>query len=78
MQPLVRVHSFKMSCALDLKILGLRVAPAAPQFDEAALGQLQAMGFGLNACQRALLATGNSDAEAATNWLFMHMEDPGA
>lgn len=42
------------------------------------MGQLSAMGFGVNACQRALLATDNADAEAATNWLFMHMEDPGA
>ncbi|KAG9007392.1 hypothetical protein FRB94_014419 [Tulasnella sp. JGI-2019a] len=52
-------------------------APAAPKFNGAALDQLQAMGFGVNACKRALLATGNADAEAATNWLFMHMEDPG-
>ncbi|KAG8978502.1 hypothetical protein FRC05_010747 [Tulasnella sp. 425] len=51
-------------------------APAATQFSEAAMGQLQAMGFGTNACQRALLATGNSDAELAMNWLFEHMEDP--
>ncbi|KIO22723.1 hypothetical protein M407DRAFT_9788 [Tulasnella calospora MUT 4182] len=51
-------------------------APAMPQINEAAMGQLQAMGFGTNACQRALLATGNSDAEQAMNWLFQHMEDP--
>ncbi|KAG8861239.1 hypothetical protein FRB96_003189 [Tulasnella sp. 330] len=50
-------------------------ASSAPQFNEVALGQLQAMGFGVHACQRALLATGNADADAATNWLFMHMED---
>ncbi|TEB19535.1 ubiquitin carboxyl-terminal hydrolase 14 [Coprinellus micaceus] len=48
-----------------------------PEFDEAALGQLQAMGFPLIRCQKALLATGNNgDAEAAMEWLFGHMEDP--
>ena len=35
------------------------------------------MGFGLIPCQKALLATGNSDPEEAMNWLFMHMEDSG-
>ena len=50
---------------------------ALPQFNEAALGQLQAMGFGVNACQRALLATGNDNVEEAMNWLFGHMEDAG-
>lgn len=44
--------------------------------DEAALGQLEAMGFPRARCEKALHATGNSDAEAATTWLFMHMEDP--
>ncbi|KAG8957804.1 hypothetical protein FRC03_009778 [Tulasnella sp. 419] len=52
-------------------------APSLPEFNEAALGQLQAMGFGLIPCQKALLATGNTaDAEVAMNWLFEHMEDP--
>ena len=36
------------------------------------------MGFPLVRCQKALLATGNSDPEAAMEWLFAHMEDPGA
>ncbi|GHJ87626.1 hypothetical protein NliqN6_4028 [Naganishia liquefaciens] len=49
---------------------------ALPEFDVAALSQLEAMGFPLIRCQKALLATGNSDAEAAMNWLFQHMEDP--
>ena len=35
------------------------------------------MGFPLVRCQKALLATGNSDPEAAMEWLFAHMEDPG-
>ncbi|KIJ46150.1 hypothetical protein M422DRAFT_206385 [Sphaerobolus stellatus SS14] len=49
---------------------------ALPTFNEAALGQLQAMGFPLIRCQKALLATGNADAEAAMEWLFGHMDDP--
>ena len=35
------------------------------------------MGFPQIRCQKALLATGNSDPEAAMEWLFAHMEDPG-
>lgn len=41
------------------------------------MAQLSAMGFSEIRCQKALLATGNADAEAAMEWLFMHMEDPG-
>lgn len=48
-----------------------------PEFNQAALAQLEAMGFPLVRCQKALLATGNSDPEAAMEWLFAHMEDPG-
>lgn len=51
-------------------------APGLPQFNEAAMAQLEAMGFPTIRCQKALLATGNSDAEAAMEWLFAHMEDP--
>ncbi|KAE9393596.1 ubiquitin carboxyl-terminal hydrolase 14 [Gymnopus androsaceus JB14] len=47
-----------------------------PEFNEAAMAQLQAMGFPTIRCQKALLATGNSDPEAAMEWLFGHMEDP--
>lgn len=49
-----------------------------PQFvpNADALGQLEAMGFPQVRCEKALHATGNSDAEAAMNWLFSHMEDP--
>ncbi|GJJ14841.1 hypothetical protein Clacol_009109 [Clathrus columnatus] len=46
-----------------------------PSFNEAALEQLQTMGFPLVRCQKALLATGNSDAEVAMEWLFAHMDD---
>ena len=48
-----------------------------PEFNQAALAQLEAMGFPPVRCQKALLATGNSDPEAAMEWLFAHMEDPG-
>ncbi|TFK84594.1 ubiquitin carboxyl-terminal hydrolase 14 [Polyporus arcularius HHB13444] len=51
-------------------------AAALPQFNEAAMAQLSAMGFPEVRCQKALLATGNSDPEAAMEWLFAHMEDP--
>ena len=54
------------------------VSAAAPQFtpNEGALSQLEGMGFPRPRCEKALHATGNSDAEAAMNWLFAHMEDP--
>jgi len=41
-----------------------------------ALAQLEGMGFPRNRCEKALHATGNSDANAAMEWLFGHMEDP--
>ncbi|EFY88614.1 ubiquitin C-terminal hydrolase Ubp14 [Metarhizium acridum] len=44
--------------------------------DATALAQLEGMGFPLNRCEKALHATGNSDANAAMEWLFSHMEDP--
>lgn len=49
---------------------------SAPEFDAAAMSQLESMGFPTVRCQKALLATGGSDAEAAMNWLFEHMDDP--
>lgn len=51
---------------------------AGPVFNAAAMEMLTGMGFPEIRCQRALLATGNSDSEAAMNWLFSHMEDAGA
>ncbi|PNS17526.1 hypothetical protein CAC42_8069 [Sphaceloma murrayae] len=41
-----------------------------------AMSMLEAMGFPKVRCEKALHATGNADAEAATTWLFSHMEDP--
>ena len=49
-----------------------------PQFNTEVLMQLEGMGFPSVRCQKALLATGNSDVEAAMEWLFGHMDDPGA
>ncbi|KAJ5750798.1 hypothetical protein N7533_007826 [Penicillium manginii] len=42
----------------------------------AAMDQLLNMGFPQPRCEKALHATGNSDPEAAMNWLLAHMEDP--
>lgn len=52
-------------------------SPAEPEFNATAMSRLEAMGFPTIRCQKALLATGNSDAEVAMGWLFEHMEDPG-
>jgi len=35
------------------------------------------MGFSDNRCKRAVLNTGNTDADAAMNWIFAHMDDSG-
>lgn len=52
-------------------------SPGLPEFNAAALEQLLMMGFLEIRCKKALPATGNSDSEAAMEWLFAHMEDPG-
>ncbi|KAH8914420.1 cysteine proteinase [Atractiella rhizophila] len=39
---------------------------------------LEAMGFPTLRCQKALLATGNADPNAAMEWLFAHMDDAGS
>jgi ubiquitin carboxyl-terminal hydrolase 5/13 len=44
--------------------------------NEAGLAMLEAMGFPRVRCEKALHATGNADPEAASNWLFSHMDDP--
>jgi ubiquitin carboxyl-terminal hydrolase 5/13 len=41
-----------------------------------AVQQLEGMGFPRSRCEKALHATGNSDANTAMEWLFAHMEDP--
>jgi ubiquitin carboxyl-terminal hydrolase 5/13 len=44
--------------------------------NEAAVQQLEGMGFPRNRAEKGLHATGNSDANAAMEWLFSHMDDP--
>jgi len=51
-------------------------ASKPPEFNAEALATLDAMGFPLVRSQKALLATGNADANAAMEWLFAHMDDP--
>lgn len=43
--------------------------------NETAVEILSAMGFPTVRCEKALYHTGNSDPDAAMNWLFSHMED---
>lgn len=53
--------------------------PEQPAFNQNSMDQLLGMGFPEVRCQKALLATGNTDnAEAAMEWLFAHMDDPGS
>ena len=44
--------------------------------NQEALAMLEAMGFPQVRCEKALHATGNTDANAAMEWLFGHMDDP--
>lgn len=44
--------------------------------NQEALSNLEQMGFPTNRCEKALHATGNSDANMAMEWLFAHMDDP--
>lgn len=44
--------------------------------NEEIVNQLTMMGFSSNGSKRAALATHNTSAEAAMNWVFEHMEDP--
>ncbi|KAJ4287502.1 ubiquitin C-terminal hydrolase Ubp14 [Collariella sp. IMI 366227] len=44
--------------------------------NQEALVTLETMGFPRVRCEKALHATGNTDANAAMEWLFSHMDDP--
>lgn len=55
---------------------GSNTGTSQPIYNEEGLNMLEAMGFPLLWCQKALLATGN-DGQAAMEWLLAHMEDPG-
>lgn len=56
---------------------GAGAGGGAPAFvpNAEALAQLEGMGFPRVRCEKALHATGNSDANTAMEWLFGHMED---
>ncbi|KAF7295503.1 Ubiquitin carboxyl-terminal hydrolase [Mycena indigotica] len=60
----------------EVELPSVAAAAAVPEFNVAAMAQLEGMGFSTLRSQKALLATGNSDAEAAMEWLFVHLEDP--
>ncbi|KAK4236699.1 hypothetical protein C8A03DRAFT_35389 [Achaetomium macrosporum] len=64
----------------DEELLPEEASPASnvPAFapNPEALAMLEAMGFPRVRCEKALHATGNSDANAAMEWLFGHMDDP--
>ena len=51
--------------------------PPAPKFvpDPGILAQLLSMGFDENGCKRACKATNNAGPEAASEWVFSHMDD---
>ena len=49
--------------------------PAAVEPDETIVAALLSMGFGENGCKKAALAVSNSSVEAASEWVFVHMED---
>jgi hypothetical protein len=44
--------------------------------NEGALGVLRGFGISLIRAEKALYASGNSDPDAAVEWIFAHMEDP--
>uniref|UniRef100_A0A7S1TC20 Ubiquitin carboxyl-terminal hydrolase n=1 Tax=Compsopogon caeruleus TaxID=31354 RepID=A0A7S1TC20_9RHOD len=44
--------------------------------DAGIVAQLVAMGFSENGSKRAVLATGNADAETSMAWVLNHMDDP--
>lgn len=68
---------FHSHCRLHHLLTYASGSSGLPEFNANAMAQLEGMGFPTIRCQKALLATGNSDPEAAMEWLFAHMEDPG-
>jgi ubiquitin carboxyl-terminal hydrolase 5/13 len=67
-----------LSLCSDIRLMAPYPAtPALPEFNAEAMAQLEGMGFPTVRCQKALLATGNSDPTAAMEWLFQHMDDLG-
>jgi len=60
----------------EVAIAEAPAAAAAPQFDEGVVNDLIQMGFPPEACKKAVINTGNCGAEAASEWLMSHMDDP--
>eukprot|EP00887_Chlorella_sp_A99_P001793 scaffold19.g1793.t1 len=54
---------------------GAAPAAAGPEPDDTIVAQLVSMGFSENGSKRAAVATGNSGAEAAMEWVLSHMAD---
>lgn len=52
------------------------VPAAQPEANPDIVAAVTGMGFTAEAAQRAALACGNSDAEAAVSWVLAHMDDP--
>jgi len=61
--------------ALDVPLKPPSSSKASGGFDEAAINQLQQMGFSRNRCIKALQQSSNN-VERSVEWLFSHMEEP--
>lgn len=66
------------SITAEIIIPEVAVASTESSFvaNEEALKILHSTGFPLNRCEKALHATGNSDANDALEWIYVHMDDP--
>lgn len=59
--------------------LSTSIAPEAPTAvvpNPAIIEAITGMGYSENGAKRAAMATGNSNPDAAAEWVFAHMEDP--
>lgn len=61
--------------ATEEELPELKTRPPSPPMDQAVLSELQAMGFPVEACKKAVFFTKNTGLEAATNWIMMHIAD---
>ncbi len=70
-----RAHRF---CCLLAQPDNSSTAPTEPEIEPDAeiVEKLIDMGFSLNGCQRAAVATKNTSYEAAVGWVMQHMDDP--
>ncbi|GMM29303.1 ubiquitin-specific protease [Martiniozyma asiatica (nom. inval.)] len=70
------IHKFVSEGQIEGEELLPEVEETEYQFNKEAIQSLIEMGFPEIRAKRGLYATGNSNAEAAMNWLFEHMDDP--